>query len=112
MELLHNEKERLRKQRLQREERTRQAAGGSSNPSEMTVGSLHGEMFSSLNARLSRAEENRSVTRKRLQDERERKRKAREDQQRRQQELQQQQMLLPCTHAAADMFVGGGEGSR
>ncbi|TYZ58270.1 hypothetical protein PybrP1_007947 [[Pythium] brassicae (nom. inval.)] len=105
--LLANEKKRLRKQRLQREERSRHAS--ISNQCEMKSGlgaDGFGEPPASLDARLAKAEENRSTTHKRSQDARERKRGAKADQQRRLELQQQQQSERANAATADDLFVG------
>lgn len=102
VELQNNEKDRLRKQRLQREERTRIRNTAPDNSSGM-FGEISVNSFAeaaSLDAKLSKAEENRSATQKRSQDERERKRKIKDDQQRKHQQLLQHSDVSP------DMFIG------
>lgn len=102
-ELQNNEKDRLRKQRLQREERARIRSTATDNPSGI-LGGITASSFAeaaSLDAKLSKAEENRTATQKRSQDERERKRKIKDDQQRR-----HQQLLQPSSDVSPDIFIG------
>lgn len=111
LELQQSEKERLRKQRLQREERTRihQTSAASDNQVELPVAFGAAHKATSLDTKLSKAELSRVVMQKRSQDERARKREVREAQQRKHQlSLQQhEQRDRQARDASLDLSICG-----